>query len=103
MAKNFSARAERVDEGVGVGFVVVNVERRARRGGDAQHAHERLGAVVAGAHADGLLVDDLGDVVCVDALEEERDRTAAHRGVERSVDLEVVAEATGRAHRACTR
>ena len=29
----------------------------------------------------------------VDALEEERDRTAAHRGVARAVDREVVAEA----------
>ena len=42
-----------------VGFVVVNVERRAGCGGDAQYPHERLGAVVAGAHADRLLVDHL--------------------------------------------
>ena len=93
MAKNFSARCERVDQGVGVGFVVVNVERSAGRGGDSEHAHERLGAVVAGAHAHGLLVDDLRDVVGVDAVEQERDRPAPHVGVERAVDREVVAEA----------
>ena len=78
---------ERVDEGVGVGFVVVDVERGAGRGGHAEHLHERLGAVVARPHADGLLVDDLRDVVGVDAVEQERDRAAAHargRGGRRS-------------------
>ena len=103
MAKNFSALAERVDEGVGVGVVVVNVERRAGGGGDAEHAHQRLGAVVAGPHAHGLLVDDLRDVVGVDAVEEERDGAAADGRCRRAVDREVVAEAIAAARRACSR
>ena len=50
--------------------------------------------MVTGADAHGLLVDDLRDVVGVDALEEERDRATADLGVEGTVDREAVAEAT---------
>ena len=45
--------------------------------GDAEAAHQRLRAVVAGADADALAAEDLGDVVRVDALEGERDEAAA--------------------------
>ena len=44
-------------------------------------AHQRLGAVVAGAHADALAAEDLADVVRVRALEHERDQRAAVGGV----------------------
>src|SRR3954452_13939213 len=42
---------------------VVEVEARAVRGGDAELAHQRLAAVVAGADADAVEVEELGDVV----------------------------------------
>ena len=65
-AKNSPASAERIGQGVDVGLVVVEVERRPGGGADAEPAHERLGAVVAGAHAHAVLVEHLGDVVRVD-------------------------------------
>src|SRR3954454_8334647 len=44
---------------------VVEVEARAVRGGDAELAPQRLAAVVAGADADAVEVEELGDVVQV--------------------------------------
>ena len=56
--------------------------------GDAEAAHQRLRAVVAGAHADALAAEDLGDVVRVDAVEREatpasRAASASRRAVDR--------------------
>ena len=48
---------------------------------DAEAAHQRLRAVVAGADADALAAEDLGDVVRVHAVEVEGDRAAALRDV----------------------
>ena len=67
---------------------VVDGEGRARGGGDAEAAHQRLRAVVAGAHADALAAEDLADVVRVGALERERDQRAAVGGVGRPVQRE---------------
>ena len=50
--------------------------------------HQRLGAVVAGADADAVAAEDLGDVVRVDAVERERDDAAATLGVGGAVDGE---------------
>ena len=51
-------------------------------------AHQRLGAVMAGAHADPLAAEDLADVVRVCALELERDQGAAVGGVGRAMNRE---------------
>ena len=67
----------RVDVLVGV----VHGERRARGRRHAEAAHQRLGAVVAGAHAHALAAEDLGHVVRVDAVEREGDERAALVGV----------------------
>ena len=93
MCEELLGLGERLDEHVDVGLVVVDVERRPAGGRHAELAHQRLGAVVAGAHADGVLVEHLADVVGVDAVEQERDRAAAHVDVERAVDRERVGEA----------
>ena len=55
----------------------VHGERGAGRGGDAEPAHQRLRAGMAGAHADALAADDLGHVVRMDAVERERGDAAA--------------------------
>ena len=67
-------RAEPGDQAVDVVVRRVHGERRARRRRDAEALHQHLRAVVAGAHADALAAEDLGDVVRVDAVERERDR-----------------------------
>ena len=50
----------------------------------AEAAHQRLRAVVAGAHADVLAVEELGDVVRVHAVDLEGDHAAARVGVGRA-------------------
>src|SRR4051794_40828012 len=72
---------EGVGEGVDVPLVVVQVQRRPGGGAHPQLAHEGLGAMVPGPDAHGVLVEDLGDVVGVQALEGEGDRPAAVEGV----------------------
>src|SRR4051812_6644307 len=59
---------------------VVEVEARAVRGGDAELAHQRLAAVVAGADADAVEVEELRDVVRVDPLNVEADDAGAPVG-----------------------
>src|SRR5215469_4991550 len=64
----------------------VEIKARAARGRDAELAHQRLAAVVAGADRDPLEVEDLRHVVRVDALDvEHHDACAAirRRAVER--------------------
>ena len=53
------------DQQVDFGRRVVEVEAGPGAGGDAEPVVERLGAVVAGADGDALLVEQLGDVVGV--------------------------------------
>ena len=77
---------ERVHQPVDVLARVVDVEAGARGRGHAQLAHQRLGAVVAGADADALAVAQLGDVVGVHARQLERDHAAAPVGVRRAED-----------------
>src|SRR5688572_13647264 len=56
-----AAQADR--EAIHVLGRVVEVEARAVGGGDAELPHQRLAAVVAGADADAVQVEELGDVV----------------------------------------
>ena len=58
----------------------VDVETRARRRGNAEARHQRLRAVVACADGDALPVEDLGNVVGVDAVDVERDDPRAAVG-----------------------
>src|SRR5450759_5462586 len=83
---------ERLDERVDVGLVVVHVERRPGGGRHPEHPHQRLRAMMPGSNAHAVLVDDLGDVMGVDALEQERDRRAARLSVARSIDGEAGTE-----------
>jgi MFS family permease len=64
---------------------VVHGERRPRRRGDAEPAHQRLGAVVAGAHADAVAPEDLADVVGMGTVERERDQGPAIGAARRPV------------------
>ena len=66
----------------------VDAEAGAGRRGDAEAVHQRLRAVVAGADGDAVAVEDLGDVVGVDALELERDRADALGAAGRAEDAQ---------------
>ena len=82
-----------VTQGVDVGLVVVDVQRRPGGGGHAELAHQRLGAVVAGPDADAVLVEHLGEVMGVEVAEGEGQHAAPlgrHAG---TVDGELGAEA----------
>src|SRR5204863_4169253 len=87
--KDVAYALEPVDEAVNVVACVVDGERGARRSRDAEHPHQRLGAVVAGAHADALAAQDLRHVVRVRAVEGERDERTALGGVARPVDRDL--------------
>ena len=93
--EDIGGAVERIGQHIDLALVVVQVEAGAGRGGGAQHAHERLGAVVAGADAHVALVQHLAEVVRVDAAEREAERGAAELDVARAVDGDVVAEALG--------
>src|SRR6266511_2958786 len=63
---------QRSDERVDVLAGVVERERWADNGLDAEAAQDRLGAVVARAHGDALLVERGADVLGAEAVEDER-------------------------------
>ena len=63
-------------------------ERGARRRAYVEAAHQRLGAVVAGAHAHALTAEDLADVVWVGALDRERRERAAVGRIARAMQRE---------------
>ena len=63
--------AEAVDQSREVIGCVVDRERRPRRRGHAQPAHQRLRAMVSRAHADPVPREDLPDVVGMRAIERE--------------------------------
>src|SRR6478735_7133912 len=87
------------DEPVDVVRDRVEVEARARRGGDAEARHQRLRAVVARANRDVLPVEDLRDVVRVHALELEADDAgAAVRGRAEHTDALDLGERVHRLH-----
>ena len=54
--------------------------------GNAEPPHQRLRAVMAGAHAHALAAEDLGHVVRVRGVQRERDERAAPVGLRRAVD-----------------
>ena len=56
-------------EGIDIGAGVVDSERSAHGAFDAQRVHQRLGAVVAGAHLDAELVEHQPHVVVVGAAQ----------------------------------
>ena len=62
----------------------VGAEGGPHGGGQAEAAHQRLGAVVARAHAHAELVEHLGDVVGVHAVDVEADDPAALGRVRRA-------------------
>src|SRR5687768_11739907 len=71
--------AHAVHQRLHIRFVVVDVERGARRRGDIEAPHQRLRAMVAGTDADAALVQYCRKVVRVDPLDGERDDTAPVR------------------------
>src|SRR5438270_733890 len=79
---------ERLVQGVDVGFVVVNVERRSSRRSDPETPHQGLGTVVAGPHAHAGFIEHLRDVVGMDAVVAEGDHAPARRRLRRPEDLE---------------
>ena len=87
--KNVAAASMASAEGVDVGLVVVDVERRAGGGGDAELAHQGLGAVVARPHAHAVLVEHLGEVVGVQVAVGEAEHAAAGGRLGRAVDGEL--------------
>ncbi len=74
-----------IDQPVEVGRRVVHGERRSRRRRYAELAHQRLRAVMPGAHADPVAPEDLPDIVRMSAIEREGDERAALRRRSRSV------------------
>ena len=82
-------------EAVRVLGVVVHVEAGTGRRVDVEQAHQRLGAVVAGAHAHVALVEHLAEVVRVNVAERETQRGTSQRGISRAVEGDVVAEPFG--------
>jgi MFS family permease len=76
-AEHAADGAQAVDQPLHVRERVVHGERRARRRGDAEPAHERLRTVVTGPHAHAGASKDLPDVVRVRALKRERDQRPA--------------------------
>jgi hypothetical protein len=83
---------ERVGEGVDVGLVVVQVDGGPGGSSDTEHPHERLGAVMASAHADATLVEDLGDVVRMHVTVGEREHPAPLFGVGGALEDELITE-----------
>src|SRR5687767_10538302 len=91
-AEDVRRALERIGQRVDVVAIVVDVEAGTGRGGRTEQAHQRLGAVVAGADAHVALVEDLADVVGVEVAEREAHDATAVRHVGRAVDHDVVAE-----------
>ena len=76
------AQLQRLDQLVDLGARVVEAERGPAGGGQAETGHQRLGAVVPGAHRYPLAVDDRRDVARVRAAGE-------REGEERPLALEL--------------
>src|ERR1035438_130511 len=84
--EEFLRLAHAVGECVDLSKGVVDVEGRAGAGLRAQSAVQRPGTVVAGPHGDAELVQDLSDVMRVNALDDERHRAAAAVRAHRAQD-----------------
>jgi MFS family permease len=84
--QNAAYGQQAVDQPLDIVERVVHRERRPRRRGHAQPAHQRLRTVVTGAHAHADAPEDLPDVVRVGSVERERDQGTALSGIQRSVD-----------------
>src|SRR6188472_3048932 len=65
--------ADGIGQAVDVVEVVVNREAGTRRGRQVVPLHERLRAVMAGADSDPMPVQDLGEVVRMNAVHDEAD------------------------------
>src|SRR3954468_9617316 len=77
-------RANSVRQGVDVVVAGVHVERRPRGGRDAVPTDDGPRAVVPHPDGDAEVVEHLADVVRVDALDGERDRSPTGHGVGRA-------------------
>src|SRR5437868_6260534 len=84
LAEDFVDALDPPHGGVDVVAGRVDVDTRARRRRHVHAAHGRLRAVMAGAHAHAVLVQNRRDVVGVDSLERETDHAAAATGALRS-------------------
>ena len=62
-------RADRLGQRVDIALVVIDPEGGARRRREIELVHQRLGAVVAGAHGDIVLIQEAGDVVRMNAVD----------------------------------
>src|SRR2546425_8928097 len=76
------------DEGVDIVHVIIDVERGTRGRGDAEPAHQRLGAVVAGPNTDAVAVQDRRQVVRMNVAV--RERHDAGTVVARSIDRDAL-------------
>src|SRR5207253_1224043 len=77
---------ESVDEGVDLGWGVVDEEARARRGDAVEPPHQWLSAVMAGPDGDAVLIEHLTEVVRVNVAVVESDHADALLCARRTVD-----------------
>ena len=69
--KDLDAFFQRRRKNVQLFFRVIESERRARRAGNAEMFHDRLGAVMAGANGDAFPVNQGPYVMGMDAVDHE--------------------------------
>ncbi len=94
-AEDVGRALEGVGQCVCVVVIVVHVEAGACGGSDAEQAHQRLGAMMAGTDAHVVLIEDLADVVGMKVTEGEAEHAATDRQIAGTVDADVVTEALG--------
>src|SRR4051812_49935890 len=80
LSEDLTDLVQPVDESIDLVAHRVEVEAGAVRGRDPELLHQRLAAMVAGADRHALPVQDLRDVVRVNALDVERDDPGAPVG-----------------------
>src|ERR1051325_10832836 len=76
-AKQLARLPQRRDEGIDVVDVVIDVERRARGRRNAKAPHQRLRAVMPGADADAVAIQNRGEIVRMDVAVREWNNSRA--------------------------
>src|SRR5690606_35054206 len=82
--------AEPICEAVYICFRIVYVEACPRRRGRTEPLHERLGAVMAGAHGDPVHIKNRRDVMRMHSVEIESHDAGTEIGIGRTVDGQTV-------------